>query len=317
MTPFLHDHRDFEGLLRIVAGRRGLDPALVEKDYWITHTLWALQSTGFELWLKGGTSLSKGFALIERFSEDLDLRVDPGTVKGAPAAADWKRDGRIRIARRSDYFSFLARTIAVPSARIEMETGVVDPRARTADYRVLYPGRFLGGLRPPFRPYVLLEVGRARVEPWVERPIGSFVHEHVGDQGIMQEFRENRPSRLRCVHPLVTLVEKIDAIARGFRREPFEPRRFVRHYEDAARIILAGDTLPPSGTDTADLVREMLSSRDIRDLPSPAAPALMIPHDDRSRALRDAHAAIGPMFWGARMTLDESAASIRDWLVRI
>ena len=74
---FVHEDADFDALLQIVAGARGIGVALVEKDYWVTHTLWALHEQGFEIWFKGGTSLSKGFGLIERFSEDLDFII-PG-----------------------------------------------------------------------------------------------------------------------------------------------------------------------------------------------------------------------------------------------
>ena len=63
---FPHDAADFDDLLQIVAEKRRLGVALVEKDYWVTHTLWALQAQGFDIWFKGGTSLSKGFGLIER-----------------------------------------------------------------------------------------------------------------------------------------------------------------------------------------------------------------------------------------------------------
>ena len=73
----LHDHPDFEGLLGLVASERGLDPVLVEKDYWIMHCLWGMQQQGFRFELKGGTSLSKGFGVIHRFSEDIDLRIEP------------------------------------------------------------------------------------------------------------------------------------------------------------------------------------------------------------------------------------------------
>ena len=72
---FLHDDPGFEDLLQIVAAKRSLSTGLVEKDHWVTHTLWALHQLGLEVWFKGGTSLSKGFGLIERFSEDLDLDV--------------------------------------------------------------------------------------------------------------------------------------------------------------------------------------------------------------------------------------------------
>lgn len=37
MTEFLHERRDFAQLIAIVAERRGIDPVLVEKDYWIMH----------------------------------------------------------------------------------------------------------------------------------------------------------------------------------------------------------------------------------------------------------------------------------------
>ena len=43
--------------------------------------MWALHQTGLALWFKGGTSLSKGFGIIERFSEDLDLMVQHGDRK--------------------------------------------------------------------------------------------------------------------------------------------------------------------------------------------------------------------------------------------
>ena len=42
MANFLHERRDFDQLLAVVANDRELDPVLVEKDYWIMHSLWGL-----------------------------------------------------------------------------------------------------------------------------------------------------------------------------------------------------------------------------------------------------------------------------------
>jgi hypothetical protein len=39
---YLHNHPEFEDLIRIVADEKGIDPALVEKDYWIMHCLYGL-----------------------------------------------------------------------------------------------------------------------------------------------------------------------------------------------------------------------------------------------------------------------------------
>ena len=82
MQPeYLHNHSEFPDLIRIVAAEKGIDPALVEKDYWIMHCLYGLQQLGFKFQLKGGTSLSKairsstGFRRISIFSSSLR----PGT----------------------------------------------------------------------------------------------------------------------------------------------------------------------------------------------------------------------------------------------
>jgi hypothetical protein len=74
---FLHNHPQFADLIRIVAEERSIDPALVEKDYWIMHCLYGLQRQNFTSALKGGTSLSKGHQIINRFSEDIDILIEP------------------------------------------------------------------------------------------------------------------------------------------------------------------------------------------------------------------------------------------------
>ncbi|WP_281034886.1 nucleotidyl transferase AbiEii/AbiGii toxin family protein [Mesorhizobium waimense] len=75
--PLLHDLGDFSDLITVVAADMKIDSGLVEKDYWIMHALWGLQQFGFRFELKGGTSLSKGYRLIHRFSEDIDILIHP------------------------------------------------------------------------------------------------------------------------------------------------------------------------------------------------------------------------------------------------
>src|SRR5688500_9531011 len=66
-VPFVHEDRDaFVELVERVAARLDRDRFMIEKDYWVTHALYALHSAGFTTWFKGGTSLSKGFSLIDR-----------------------------------------------------------------------------------------------------------------------------------------------------------------------------------------------------------------------------------------------------------
>ena len=75
---FLHERSDFKALVETVADSEKInDPALVEKDYWIMHAVFGLKQLGLTFELKGGTSLSKGFGIIQRFSEDIDIRIEP------------------------------------------------------------------------------------------------------------------------------------------------------------------------------------------------------------------------------------------------
>ena len=59
--------------------RSGIQPKAIEKDWWVTLSLKALFSSEYAQYciFKGGTSLSKGWKLIQRFSEDIDIALDP------------------------------------------------------------------------------------------------------------------------------------------------------------------------------------------------------------------------------------------------
>ena len=69
------------------ARRRGMSPVVMEKDFWVCWMLGVLFAGAFRdhLVFKGGTSLSKVFGVIERFSEDIDLSLSPAFV-GFPEA---------------------------------------------------------------------------------------------------------------------------------------------------------------------------------------------------------------------------------------
>lgn len=70
-------------IIREVAAQRGVSAVMVEKDFWVSWTLavlFAHLEFGEQLVFKGGTSLSKVFGVIERFSEDIDLSVSPDFV---------------------------------------------------------------------------------------------------------------------------------------------------------------------------------------------------------------------------------------------
>src|SRR5262249_34994842 len=65
------------------AVRRNLSPVILEKDFWVSWLLGILFESEFarSLVFKGGTTLSKVFGVIERFSEDIDLSLSPAFLK--------------------------------------------------------------------------------------------------------------------------------------------------------------------------------------------------------------------------------------------
>lgn len=199
---FIHDDADFGALLQIVTEQRGFSVALVEKDYWVTHTLWALHAQGFDIWFKGGTSLSKGFGLIERFSEDLDLKLEPGSVVALRSVTNWKSEGVKATAERKAHFAALADLLAVPGAQVK-QGGIVDATFRSANLQVDYPGKHMASLGSVLRPFVLLEVGNARVAPSVVREMSSFVHEHLEREGLLDDYDDNvRAQCAACIRSL-------------------------------------------------------------------------------------------------------------------
>ena len=311
---FVHDSPRFEQLLAAVAEARDIDESLIEKDYWITHALWTLEHAGLDVWFKGGTSLSKGFGLIKRFSEDLDLKIGPGT-SGIVDVTNWKSGGNAGSEVRKRFFDALSK-LPLEGMTIELDESSMGKDARGANLRVRYPGVHLTKLPGAVSPFILLEVGDARVHPSSSRQITSFVHDHLEAEGVIGNHAANRPTKVNCVHPLVTLIEKLDAIIHRFPKNDVLASAFVRHYEDAAHIIQGMDSLPPMGDfdGVGSLIATMLREKQIRKIPDPTDACFNPAKGERWGQVLRAHESIDPLFWGPRLSLDDSSDAIRTFL---
>lgn len=311
---FVHDQPEFSALITAVGRETRVEAALVEKDYWITHSLWALHETKLAIWFKGGTSLSKGFGIIERFSEDLDLMIERGGVATLPEVTNWASTNKGPTAQRRAFYDALPVALAIPGVSVELDLQRQDKYARAVDYIGRYPGAHVTGMPSTMSPFVRFEVGRARVVPFALMPLTSFVHEHLARLGMSDDYVDNRPRAVRCVHPVVTLLEKLDALSRRYNREAIEADGFVRHYEDAARIIAALERLPPIETTALALADDMLAEKGIAALPRADDPSLVLDDLQKRASVERAYAKIAPMFWGPRIPLDEACATIRAWV---
>ena len=235
MAEFLHDRADFGDLLAIVANERRLDPMLVEKDYWIMHGLWGLQAQGFVFELKGGTSLSKGFGVIHRFSEDIDISIEP------PADMEVKtgrnHDKPAHIASRRAFYDELAQRIRIPGIdSVDRDTVFDDEKMRSAGIRLSYSARTaaLKGVKDG----ILLELGFDDTAPNRPVTISSWALDFALGKGV-QVF-DNRAVDVPCYAPTHTFVEKLQTISTKYRRlaeaKGF-PANFLRHYYDVYCLL--------------------------------------------------------------------------------
>lgn len=235
MAEFLHERRDFDQLLAVVANERALDPMLVEKDYWIMHSLWGLQAQGFIFELKGGTSLSKGFGVIHRFSEDIDIRIEPPS--GIDVKTGRNQDKPAHIASRRAYYEELSKRIRIPGIEsVERDTFFADEKMRSAGIRLVYSPRAatVSGLKDG----ILLELGFDDTAPNRPVTISSWALDFAMSRNV--EVIDNRAVDVLCYSPTHTFVEKLQTISTKYRRLPETqkfPGNFLRHYYDVYCLL--------------------------------------------------------------------------------
>ena len=234
-ADFLHNHPQFPDLIRIVAAEKGIDPALVEKDYWIMHSLYGLQQLGMKFELKGGTSLSKGFQIINRFSEDIDIRIEPPPDQDVKIGRNHDKPQHVESRRR--FYNWLAKTIRIDGIeKVERATEFDNKQLTSAGIRLSYQSfvKAMAGLKAG----VILEVGFDDVTPNVEKDISSWLYDHAANKKI--EIIDNRAKGVACYDPGYTFVEKLQTVSTKFRQQQASkesPLAFMRHYYDIYSLL--------------------------------------------------------------------------------
>jgi hypothetical protein len=236
MPKLLHELPDFKQLIAAASDRRGVAPTLVEKDYRIMHCLWGIQKQGYSFELKGGTSLSKGYGVIHRFSEDIDIRIEP--PRDANIRFGRNHDKPAHIESRRSYYAQLAADIIIPGIiSAKQETAFDDEKQlRSAGIRLQYQSTqpILEGVKDG----VLLELGFDDTTPNVPLTISSWASEVANSSGV--KFIDNRAKEVRCYAATHTFVEKLQTISTKYRRlgeTKIFPSNFLRHYYDVYCLL--------------------------------------------------------------------------------
>ncbi len=253
---YLHERPDFKDLLAIVAQEQGIANALCEKDYWIMHVLNQLDETGLTFELKGGTSLSKGYQVIDRFSEDIDIRIEPDESKtGFKVYSGKNHDDSKHRQSREKYFDWVAKFLNGKihgAVEVKRDPAFDDEiKFRNGGIQILYNSLFpaVEGMRP----FILLEVGFDRTAPNRKCTISSWAYDKaVSTQGI--DLVDNRAMGIPCYEPKYTFVEKLQAVIKKYNQYKHDnqktlPANFIRHYYDLYKLIGLDEVKRFIGTD--------------------------------------------------------------------
>ncbi|KJC54492.1 hypothetical protein UP10_40510 [Bradyrhizobium sp. LTSPM299] len=308
---FLHNHPQFADLIRIVAEEKGIDPALVEKDYWIMHCLYGLDELGFIFQLKGGTSLSKGHKIISRFSEDIDILIEP--FPGQDVKTGKKQNKPAHIQSRKDFYDWLAGEIKIDGIpKVERDAEFDDvPNYRSAGIKLNYTTvvEAMEGLREG----VLLEVGFDTVAPNAPKDISSWLYDRAAASNV--DVIDNRAMEVPCYDAGHTFVEKLQTVSTKFRKQQADgsdPVGFMRHYYDVHELLKQPEVQKFIGTSAYTAHKQARFRQG--DNQNIAENEAFILSDAKTRTLyTDAYKRSGALYYADKPTFEQILAEIGKW----
>lgn len=313
--------------------RLGANVQYIEKDFWVCWTLDALYHGlppgGPRLLFKGGTSLSKAYGLINRFSEDIDITAfredlnQAATVEELEALSGKKRNAKldaIRDACQVWVKDVLREGLAARVAQFVGEKGRVelddtDPDGQTL--LVFYP-TIIGGKEGYIRPAVRIECGaKSALEPHTETTVRPYVAEDLSKLDISVpgvttiEASRTLWDKIIIIHGLRRWYE-----IRGELRQ--EGQRISRHYYDLHCLHQSGGIAVAAIADlklAGDCVRhaQMFFNRPDLDLASAKPGSFAIePNAGMLERLRRDYDNTVAMIFGAAPTFEQILHSIHE-----
>ncbi|RDI73638.1 nucleotidyl transferase [Gaiella occulta] len=303
----LHEQPEFLDYLVTIGERTGAGAAIIEKDYWVTTVLRVISARFREgIVFKGGTSLSKGWNLIDRFSEDIDLLIRTDTLP--------TRGGRDRYMKSIDAAVADAPGLRRLARAGRSERGI----SRAAVYSYAPQAPALAGLDAT----IVLEMGiRGGDHPTQTRTIDSLLAEHLRGAGVDDD--DLQPFELELLDYRRTFLEKLFAIhaavTRHLEGETGALNRQGRHYYDIYRLLerdevrefIATDGYRALASEIEDVTRQYFpddhrAPADLRFANSPA----LAPGDDLRVILDSEYTASRHLYYGDAPTLAEALSRI-------
>ncbi len=215
--------RPDKNIIEEVALIKGISPSFIEKDWYVTQVIKIVSEIShgnFQINFTGGTSLSKAYKLLQRFSEDIDFRV---------IVPDLKNESRSKQRKILSEFKRAVTDVLQKTAGIDMANIFARNENQFVAFEINYPSYY-----PPetaLRPHILVEFTVTDlVLPAKQFPISSLINE------VSKKIPEIES--IRCTDMVENTCDKLSAITwripDRIRGEEDDDPSIVRHIHDLA-----------------------------------------------------------------------------------
>lgn len=241
------DKAEKAAIFNAIATEKGMTPFAVEKDWWVSRTLQIIfqMPIAKHLVFKGGTSLSKAWKLINRFSEDIDLAIDKEFFEGFKGGISKTQITKLRKVAGAyttgTFFEELQNEFK-EKGYPELYFKVIDSEDSDQDPRIIeiYYPNVISSNSEYILPRVQIEIScRSLREPFTVQAFGSLVDEFYEGEDFVEPLFE-----VPTVNPERTFLEKIFLLHEEFHRPANKRRvnRLSRHLYDVYYLTKAGTT---------------------------------------------------------------------------
>ncbi len=224
----LHQNKPlFEEAIRKTAELYKISEVYIEKDYWVTYALYILFKSEFkdEIVFKGGTSLSKCYGIIQRFSEDIDLLLLDKSTSNNQIKSKLK---------------LITNKVSELIVEIEIE-GLTNKKGRVRKIAYDYPKSMVGKLGQA-RNSIVLEVSVfGKSEPFQDMSVSTFIYTMLNAENFPEIINEYNltPFSVKVLGLERTFCEKLMSLVRfSYGENPIiDLRKKVRHLYDLHLLL--------------------------------------------------------------------------------
>lgn len=194
----LHNDREtFEQVILKVSEDTGIEASIIEKDYYVTLFLKRIADIQPNIIFKGGTSLSKCYKVINRFSEDIDLNIETDSKPTEGQRKQLKKN----IVSIIDDFGFSLENVDDVKSRRDYNKYIVD-------YPSVFESEFL-------KEHLIIEtVVNIKAYPCDKMQVTSIIYDYLNDNGYAELIERYRlaPFELNVQTADRTLIDKLFAL---------------------------------------------------------------------------------------------------------